>query len=374
MLAFHCTCGQPIFFHNLRCLGCGAEIGYDPRGLKLGPIETAVGGVWSFRDDERRPVPHFRTCVHRDAPSACNWLLPADDGGALCTSCRTTRTIPNLERPKNAVRFREIEDAKRRVLFNIQAVELPIVPRTADPEHGLAFDFLESLEGAPAVMTGHASGVVTINVAEADDDYRERNRDALKEPYRTLVGHLRHELGHYYWDVLVWNTPWLEPFRALFGDERADYGQALQHHYSSGPPPDWRSRFISNYAASHPWEDWAESWAHYLHLRSTLETVASYQLDVSGVDLKITPFGPETLYRREPEAAGLAFLGWVNAWVVLTTVLNETARSMGQPDIYPFVLSAPVVRKLHFVHCVVRGERIDETPHPPEHLQVSAAD
>ncbi len=371
MLSFACACGQPLFFDNLRCLGCGAQVGYDPRGLRLGPMDAGPGGVWSLRGDERRPLPTFRFCAHREAPSACNWMLPADDGGSTCAACRTVRTIPDLARPRNPERFRELESAKRRVLCNLQSVGVPIVPRSADPQHGLAFDFLESLEGKPPVMTGHVSGAITINVAEAEDDYRERNRDALREPYRTLVGHLRHELGHYYWDVLVWNTRWLEPCRALFGDERADYGQSLQRHYSEGPPAGWQQRFISNYAASHPWEDWAETWAHYLHLRSTLETVASYRLDVSAVALKITPFGPDTLY--QPDAAGEAFLGWINAWVVLTTVMNETARSMGQPDIYPFVLNAPVVTKLHFVHCVVHGERVHETPAPPEHLQVAAA-
>ena len=282
--------------------------------------------------------------------------MPAQARESSCLACRTTRTLPDLGRPRNAARVRELESAKRRVLFNLHCVDLPVMPWSDDPQRGMAFDFLESLEGAPPVMTGHASGVITLNVAEADDDYRERNRESLAEPYRTVVGHLRHELGHYYWDRLVRDGPWLEPFRALFGDERADYGAALKRHYAHGPPPDWRQRFISSYAASHPWEDWAESWAHYLHIRSTLETVASYRLDTTSVPLKVTPFGSEALHPRAPEAAGRAFLAWINAWVVLTTVLNETARSMGQPDIYPFVMNQPAVTKLHFVHRVVAGD------------------
>lgn len=371
MLSFACTCGQPIFFDNLRCLGCGADIAFDLDSRRLGPVEPRPGGTWSFRGDEASVEP-FRFCALRGAPAACNWVLPAHETSAECVACRTTRTIPILARPRNAQRLHDLDVAKRHMLFNLQGVGLSVVPRADDPERGLAFDFLEPLEGEPPVVTGHASGVITINVVEADDPYREHHRENLEEPYRTLVGHLRHEVGHYFWDRLVLEGPWLGPFRALFGDERADYGAALQRHYESGPPADWRERFISSYAASHPWEDWAESWAHYLHLRSTLETVASYKLDTTQVPLRFTPFGPEALHGHAPPAAANAFLAWINAWVVLTTVLNETARSMGQPDIYPFVMNKAVVTKLHFVHRVVTGDDPEATPEPPPTLQVPA--
>jgi len=356
MLSFNCSCGSPILFDDMQCGSCRAEIGYDPVARNLGPAE-----------------PGARFCAHRHAAAACNWLLAPGEPDGMCLSCRTTRTIPDLDRPRNAERLLKLENAKRHVLFNVQAVNLPIVPRSEEPQNGLAFDFMESLEGGPRVMTGHASGVITINVAEADDDYRERNRQSLLEPYRTVLGHLRHELGHYYWNVIVWGGPWLEAFRTHFGDERADYGMALRRHYSNGPPADWKLRFISSYAASHPWEDWAETFAHYMHLRSTLETIASYKLDTTAVPLKLTPFGAEGLYRREPEAAGVAFLGWINAWRVLTTVLNEAARSMGQPDTYPFALTPAVVTKLHFVHCAIHGDRAAHTPAPPPSLQVPPA-
>lgn len=369
MRAFSCTCGQPIFIDNQHCLGCGAQIAYEPGRLFLGPLDPR-DGEWVFREDDAALAPRFRFCEHRPEAAACNWVVPAHETSRECLNCRTTRTIPNLSRPRNPERLRELESAKRRVLINLQGVGLSVVPLAEDPERGLAFDFLESIEGEPPVMTGHASGVVTINVAEADPDYRERNRESFHEPYRTLVGHLRHELGHFYWDRLVLEGPWLRPFRAVFGDERADYGEALKRHYAEGPPADWRQRFISAYAASHPWEDWAESWAHYLHLRSTLETVASYKLDTTQVPLNITPFGPDALHGYAPPSAATAFLGWINAWVVLTTVLNETARSMGQPDIYPFVMNKPSVTKLHFVHRVVTGDDPDATPAPPETLQV----
>jgi hypothetical protein len=188
-----------------------------------------------------------------------------------------------------------------------------------------------------------------------------------------VLGHLRHEIGHYYWNVLVHGTPWLEPFRALFGDERADYGAALRQHYASGAPPDWPGRCISSYAAMHPWEDWAECWAHYMHLRSTLQTVASYGLDTSHVVLRVTPYGTDVLHPAASPAAGLRFLEWINAWVVLTAVLNETARSMGQPDIYPFVMNRAVVTKLHFIQCVLDAHDSGQVTPMPAALAAGAA-
>jgi hypothetical protein len=353
VLTFTCACGEPVLFEDVSCGACGRPVGYDPGTRLFG-----------------NPAQDMRSCAHRDSAAQCNWLVATVSPEGMCLSCQTTRTIPDLTRPRNAARLLRLEAAKRRVLFNVQSVGLPIVPRSQDPEQGLAFDFLETLPGGPRVMTGHASGVVTINVEEADDGYRESNREALREPYRTVIGHIRHELGHYYWNVSVWGGPWHEPFRELFGDERADYGLALRNHYSNGPPDGWKQRFISSYAASHPWEDWAETFAHYLHLRSTLETVASYRLDTSAVPIRSRPFGPDDLYSAEAAHGGPAFLAWANAARVVTTVLNEASRSMGQPDTYPFALTSAVVRKLHFVHCAVHGERAAHTPVPPQGLQV----
>ncbi|NBW96178.1 MAG: hypothetical protein EBR28_05490 [Planctomycetia bacterium] len=371
MQAFRCTCGQPLFFDNLKCLGCGAEVACDPRRRALGPVVPRGDGLWAFQGEAREPPTLFRFCTHRFAAAACNWLVAADEPAAFCLSCSLTRTIPALDRPRNMERLRGLEAAKRRTLFSLLNLKLPIVPKTHDPE-GLAFDFMESLPGGPPVLTGHAAGVITLNVAEADDDYRDAHRDLLGEHYRTVIGHLRHELGHYYWDVLVRDTSWIASFRTLFGDERADYAQALARHYAEGPPADWQGRFISRYAAAHPWEDWAETWAQYLHIRSTLETVTAYKLDISQTPLKTTPFGRDALFSPEPAEAGAAFLGWIDAMVVLAAVLNETARSMGQPDIYPFVLNRPTVTKLHFVHCVITGDRASRTPPPPEALAVAA--
>jgi hypothetical protein len=370
MRAFKCTCGQPLFFDNLQCLGCGAQVAYDPVGRTLVTLEAASDGLWLVAGDERDPRPQFRLCAHRTAPAACNWLVPATLPQAVCLSCRLTRTVPILDRPKNVTRLRELEAAKRRVLFALHHMDLPVIPKSEDAECGLAFDFLEALPDGPPVVTGHADGVVTLNVAEADDDYREKNRESLREPYRTVVGHIRHELGHYYWDVLVRDTSWLPRFREVFGDERADYGEALKKHYAEGPPPDWRDHFISAYAASHPWEDWADSWAHCMHMHATLETVTSYRLKTAETPLSLTPFSTDALYEKETDTA---FLDWINSWVILTATLNEVARSMGQPDIYPFVLNVPAVKKMHFVHCVINAGRRRSTPPIPETLAVPAA-
>ena len=352
MKAFQCTCGQPLFFHNTACLGCGSAIAYDPTSRLLGALVAREDGTWTLAADERDPKPAFRFCEHRVDAAACNWLIPTESAHAACLSCRLTRTIPDLSDPRNVVRLELIETAKRRVLFGLQTCGLPIVPTDEDQQGGMVFELLEERPGAERVMTGHADGLITINVAEADADYREKNRESFHEPYRTVIGHLRHEIGHYYWDRLIRDTDWLPRFREVFGDEQADYVQALKVYYDNGPPLDWPDRFISGYAASHPWEDWAECWAHYLHLRATLQTVESFSLDTSKTPFRITPFEDDVLYDRNAPSA-LAFLSWINAWVKLTTVLNETARSMGQPDVYPFVMNRAVVTKLHFVQCVV---------------------
>ena len=365
MKAYQCICRQPLFFDNKTCLNCGATVGYDPTSRVVAALKPTKNGLWSRARDARRPRPQFRFCGNRDGAASCNWLVAAEAADVLCVSCRLTRRIPILDRPRNAARLRELEAAKRRVLFALQNLGLPLIPKARDGTGGLAFDFLESLPGEPPVMTGHADGVITLNVAEADSGCRERNRDNLNEPYRTIIGHLRHELGHYYWAALVKHSDWLPRFRELFGDERVDYGEALKRHYADGPPGDWRTRFISAYAASHPWEDWAETWAHYNHMRATLETAGDFGLDTSRARLRVDPFGNDVLYGGADCGDGEAFLAAINAWVPLTKVVNEVSRSMGQPDLYPFVLCSAAVTKLHFVHCVIHAWRtVFASPQP----------
>jgi hypothetical protein len=341
--AYRCRCGRPVFFRNSECLACRTPLGFLPDRLALLPL-AADGDLW--RVDSEADGPRWRRCANFE-PAACNWMIDAEDATPRCRSCRLNRVIPDLSVPGNAEAWRRIEHAKRRLVSQLLAFGLPVRSQGEDPEHGLSFDFLASTP-ANHVTTGHASGVVTLNIAEADDATRERIRSELHEPYRTLLGHLRHEVGHYYWDRLVAGTPWHEPFRALFGDERADYAAALKRNYEQGPPADWAQRHVSAYASMHPWEDWAETWAHYLHMVDTVDTAISFGLDAEDLEVDTEPFGLQVLETPDPD-----FLAFVNAWIEITALLNEMSRSMGLHDFYPFILSIPAVRKLHLVHKII---------------------
>jgi hypothetical protein len=354
--SFRCRCGRPIFFRNSLCLACNSPLGFVPQTGELHALDPGPSeGTWRYVDAEGATVLAKR-CANLDTPAACNWLVGADEPGAFCIACRLNRTIPNLDDADNRRYWNAIETAKRRLVAQLVSLDLPVASKVdADPRRGLAFDFLRPTPGEP-VLTGHASGIVTVNVEEADDVAREKARAALHEPYRTLLGHLRHEVGHYYWERLVAGTRWHEPFRELFGDERADYAAALRANYEQGPPADWRDRHISGYAASHPWEDWAETWAHYLHIVDGLDTALGFGLSAIDLDTTVERFGRDDLYAPDDEHAG-RFVFFLNAWFELAYVLNELSRSMGQPDFYPFVVSRPVARKLHFVHLVIREAR-----------------
>jgi hypothetical protein len=247
--------------------------------------------------------------------------------------------------------------AKRRLVSQLLSLGLPVKSKlNEDRERGVMFDFLRSPPGGPPVMTGHANGLITLNVEEADDAKRERIRLSMREPYRTLLGHFRHEIGHYYWDRLVRDSGWVGPFRSLFGDDRQDYSAALRANYENGPPSDWTRRYISAYASSHPWEDWAETWAHYLHVVDSLGTALGFGLDADDLEAHAVPFTRADLHAPDDRDAD-SFLNLMNGWIEMTMVLNELARSMGLPDFYPFVMSRSVVSKLQFVHLVVRDAR-----------------
>lgn len=358
--SYPCRCGRPVFFRNSQCLACQAPLGYAPATAKVHALQEAgKPGLWKLHDG---PGTH-RRCTNFDLAAGCNWLIPAEDPQPLCRACRLNRTIPNLTDPEkgaeNGELWRRIEAPKRRLVASLLALGLPVKSReTEDPERGLAFDFLRSPKDGPRVLTGHADGIITMNVEEADDAVREKVRQNLREPYRTLLGHFRHEVGHYYWDLLIAGTPWHEPFRAVFGDERADYAAALKRNYEQGPAPDWPQRHVSSYASVHPWEDWAETWAHYLHIVDSLVTAMNFGLGGDDVALTIEPFGKDALY--DPEHPGAErFLTLLNSWIELIAVLNELNRSLGKPDPYPFVLSKPAVRKLHLVHLVVEPQRLE---------------
>ena len=357
--SYQCRCGKPIFFQNSRCLACGAALGFEPNLGNLYALEPAgEADVWKLTEGGEASANRYRRCANLTSVSGCNWLLSADETGTNlqthCQSCRLDRTIPDLSIPSDAEAYRSISNAKRRVVSFLIALGLPVASRISeDPERGLAFDFLRSPAEGPRVMTGHDHGLITLNIEEAEDSTRERIRGEMGEPYRTLLGHLRHETGHYYWERLIENTDWIDDYRQLFGDERQDYAAAIQAHYQSGPAPGWQQKFISAYASTHPWEDWAETWAHYLHVMDTLETALGFGLDPeSSIEMEVKPFTADALYRPE-DPGGEQFLRFLNSWTRLTAVLNELSRAMGLHDFYPFALPRSVVGKLHFIHLVV---------------------
>lgn len=356
MKVFDCDhCGQLVFFENVFCLSCGHALAYLPDLGVIGSLEPLGDGLW------RSPLPEaaghsYRLCSNYSQLNVCNWAVPSSDPNPLCRSCRLTRVIPDLSRPGNKEALYKLEVAKRRLVYTLLALNLPLVCREEDDRAGLAFEFLADPDDPdePRVLTGHAEGLITVNIAEADDAERERRRLLLHEPYRTLLGHFRHESGHFYWDRLIRDTQWIDHFRSMFGDERADYGQALQLHYTNGPPGNWQERFISAYAAAHPWEDWAETWAHYLHMTDTLEIAAA-----CGVQLQPRhPSAPSLSGVPDPVRDPRSFDTLMTSWLPLTYMLNNLNRGLGQPDAYPFVLSQAVTEKLRFVHRTILMARL----------------
>jgi hypothetical protein len=346
MDVFHChACQQLVFFENTNCTRCGHALAFIAETRELAALDPEEGDLWVSLAPASKGQ-HFRLCANYLEHQVCNWAVPADSHDSLCRSCRLTRVLPNLETEGNLQRWAKLEAAKRRLLFSLLKLELPLRTRRRDPESGLAFDFLsDELTTDGPVLTGHDSGVITINIAEADDVEREKRRLALHEPYRTVLGHFRHEVGHYYWDELIQNRDRVKAFRTLFGDERADYANALEQHYEAGVTGDWSERYISHYASAHPWEDWAETWAHYLHMIDSLGTASA-----CGLLLQPGRDGEPTLPARKAPLHELDFGTIIKDWIALTYVLNNLSRSLGQPDSYPFVLREPVIEKLRFVH------------------------
>jgi hypothetical protein len=347
MKLFECeACGQPLYFENGYCESCGRRLGFLPDRLDMTALEPREGNLWRpLAEPERR----VRFCANAEH-DVCNWLVPAEDGSPFCAACRHNRVIPDLSQPLNLERWRRLETAKHRLFYTLLKLRLPLQTRQESPE-GLAFDFLsdppETMPQAPRVLTGHDNGLITINIIEADDPERERRRRQMGEPYRTLLGHFRHEVGHYFWNVLVRDRPGIETFRQVFGDEQADYGATLQRHYAEGPPKDWQNRFVSSYASAHPWEDFAETWAHYLHIVDTLETAKAFGVRVRPKVSRSDELATSVEFDPH-DTANLNRL--IGAWLPLTFAVNSLNRSMGQPELYPFVLGPIVIGKLAFIH------------------------
>lgn len=350
MKLFECqNCKQPLYFENTRCERCGLALGYLPEEEVITALINE-GAVFRALAISRG---RYRYCANF-ALEACNWLIRSDRPDQFCAACRHNRMIPDLSVQQNLTHWRMIEIAKHRLFYTLLKLRLPLVTRQESPD-GLAFDFLAGPSApfptTPPVMTGHDNGLITLNLAEADAVERARQQRENSEPYRTLLGHFRHEIAHYYWGRLIADTPALDDYRRIFGDEREDYATALQNHYGNGASGDWPTRFVSAYASSHPWEDFAETWAHYFHMVDTLETASAFGLSLRP---QVT-HGIAARIDFDPHGADFARI--IEAWIPLTFAANSINRSMGLPDLYPFLLPPPVIEKLAFVHGLIRVKK-----------------
>lgn len=347
MRLFECqACGQPLHFENVLCDSCGRRLGYLPEKTTMTALEPDGERCKALADPEVRYI----SCANSIYES-CNWLIPADGGETFCGSCRHNRTVPDLSDHRNLTLWRRIEVAKHRLFYSLLRLRLPLITKMTDPT-GFAFDFL-----APDnqhIMTGHLDGVITISLAEADDSEREKQRGAMGEPYRTLLGHFRHEIAHYYWNRIVRDHTAIGIFREVFGDERADYGEALGRHYSQGAPADWPNNFVTAYASSHPWEDFAETWAHYFHIVDTLETARAFRVQTRPqVSNSVALEGSVDF---DPYGATVDRL--IDAWLPLTFAFNSINRSMGLNDLYPFLLSPSIIVKLTYVCNLIQNHSL----------------
>lgn len=353
MKLFKCNnCNQPIYFENYLCVHCNAALGFNPQQMDLLSLQAAADDATLFTIAGATDGNQYKYCSNQQH-NVCNWLLPHSSEAAYCMACNLNHTIPNLSEPHHWEKWARIEVAKHRLVYALLRFQLPVVSKFQNAANGIAFDFMAEENKGERLLTGHDNGLITLNIAEADDAIREMARKQMDEVYRTLLGHFRHEIGHYYWDQLIKNSDRLQLFRNIFGDETMDYSQALQLHYNKLPSDSWKETFISVYASAHPWEDWAETWAHYLHIIDTLETAYSFGLTLSpavsdnsndmSAAINIDPYATEN------------FTAIMERWIPLSFVMNSLNRSMGMKDSYPFVINAAVTEKLNFIHETIKG-------------------
>jgi hypothetical protein len=348
--AFHCQrCGRRLGFTTARCPSCGSEQGFVLERRQLAVIEAVDGALYEAPYDAGGP--RFWRCLN--AAWDCNWLIPAERADSWCESCRLTRGRPDEANTSAVQAWSAAEAAKRVLIYQLHGLRLPIRARSLGEPDGLAFD-LVYVPGATSV-TGHRSGIVTIDLTEYDDQRREALRKGLGEPYRTLLGHLRHEIGHYYWTILIDAGGRIDAFRQWFGDERVDYAAVLERYYARKPSTPRDPAFISAYASSHPWEDWAETFAHYLHILDTLETAAAVGLHLPEPLRGGAADVIDALAASGPGGRATSNFAYVvEAWIPLVDALNAVSQSMGERPLYPFVLTPPVIAKLSFVNDCIR--------------------
>lgn len=378
MKIFSCQqCSQTVLFENTLCENCGSLLGFLPDLMTISALKAegkgfialaetqaqvqdhtqdqvqTQGQVQTQEQTEPQPLANIWYYCENSQHHVCNWLVETPD--TLCEACQLNRHIPNLGRVKQRDAWQKLELAKHRLVYSLIKLNLPILNKNEDPEDGLSFDFISEENTVPdnaQSTTGHALGQVTINASEASSSDREQMREDMKESYRTLIGHFRHEVGHYYWDQLIAEDEAdLANYRALFGDERESYADALQKHYEN-PVQNWQDNFVSAYASSHPWEDWAETWAHYLHIVDTLETASEFGISM---------LPPNNLHQGLAATINIDpyhhdnFDEIIAQYLPLTFAVNNLNRSMGQPDLYPFILVPKVREKLAFIHRIVHS-------------------
>jgi len=352
MKLFTCrNCNNALYFENSVCLSCNNTIGFDSQQLIMLTIQKNKSDAL-YTDLQSKKT--YKYCQNAQE-ATCNWLIPSTSTAVFCAACELNRTIPPLAIAQNRERWNNIEVAKHRLLYSLLRLQLPIKKKINNSADGIGFDFTVDTSSTKSVMTGHQSGLITINIKEADEAERARNKYDLNEKYRTLLGHFRHEIGHYYWDVLIKNnSKLLKKFRELFGNETVNYEQALRNYYNNSNK-NTSNHYISIYATSHPWEDWAESWAHYMHLMDTVETAFYFGIRLDN----------ETLQQRKLETPLMKnpyevkdFIEIFNMWVPMGFAVNALSRSMGHPEFYPFVISAEIVEKLTFIHDLCKENRL----------------
>lgn len=331
MKIFECpNCHAAIFFENTMCQQCNKSIGYNHF------LDT-------FEIPNTNNTNFSKLCSNYNV-GVCNWLVDSTQNEKFCLACSLNRTVPNPTNGTDFEKWKKLEIAKHRLIYQLLKLQLPVHSKITHA-NGITFDFL-SENNEEGVLTGHDNGVVTIILSEADSAHREQLKKQMNEAYRTLLGHFRHEIGHYYWELLF-NEANIKSYRANFGDERLDYGEALKKHYNNGAPKDWNQNYISEYASSHSWEDWAETWAHYLHIMDTLETANSFGIYFNPEKKAIKKLAhnacPNPYETKE-------FNTIFEASLSLTCAANSLNRSMGLPDIYPFVVPNPVIKKITFIH------------------------
>jgi hypothetical protein len=358
MRTFDCICGNTLFFKNTACTVCGRDVGWCPvcRSMTALLGEASAGQYRCGRAECGAPLVK---CHNYAVEAVCNRAAPVDGSqpgsNRFCDYCRFNRTVPDLSVPGNREKWRRLESAKRRTLYTVDLLRLPYGAAGEGLYPPLSFEFkADVLSAGPpghdigqgeCVYTGHANGTITINLREADPVEREMARVDFNEAHRTLIGHFRHEMAHYFWQMLI-TGEWLDRFKTRFGDhENPPYAEAQARYYQQGPPPDWVGRYISPYATMHPWEDFAETFATYLDIAGMLDT--DLHMDRGGVD---------------PTAAD--FDAMIVQYQRIGIRANEMNREMGLVDLVPEVLASEVLVKLRFVHELVRSARRAPSPSP----------